>query len=44
MSSAVCAELTKPASYNAGAKYTPLSSIAWKNLLKAGLSVVITVL
>jgi hypothetical protein len=44
MSSAVCAALTNPASYSAGAKYTPLFSMAWKNLLKDGLSVVITVL
>jgi hypothetical protein len=44
MSAAECAALTKPASYNAGARYTPRSSIAWKKRLKRSLSVAITVL
>ncbi len=44
MSAWVCAALTKPASYSAGAKYTPRSSMPWKKRLKAGPSVVITVL
>ena len=38
-SSAVCAALTNPASYKAGAKYTPRCSMAWKKRLKRSLSV-----
>src|SRR6185369_5883957 len=34
MSSSLCAALTKPASYRAGAKYTPRSSMPWKKRLK----------
>src|SRR5207244_4203068 len=39
MSSSLCAALTKPASYSAGAKYTPRSSMPWKKRLKRSLSV-----
>ena len=42
MSSSLCAALTKPASYSAGAKYTPRSSMPWKKRLKRSLSVAIT--
>jgi hypothetical protein len=43
MSAGVCAALTKPASYSAGARYTPRSSMAWKKRLKRAESVLITV-
>ena len=43
MSDSVCAALTKPASYSAGARYTPRSSMPWKKRLKRSLSVAITV-
>ena len=43
MSSSLCAALTKPASYSAGAMYTPRSSRPWNSLLKRALSVVMTV-
>ena len=42
MSPVLCAALTKPASYSAGARYTPRSSMAWKKRLKRSLSVAIT--
>lgn len=42
MSCAVCAALTKPASYSAGAMYTPRSSKPWNKVLKVGPSVVMT--
>jgi len=42
MSAALWAALTKPASYSAGAMYTPRSSKPWNSLLKRGLSLVIT--
>ena len=43
MSSAVCAALTKPASYSAGAVYTPRSSRPWNSVLNFAPSVFITV-
>jgi hypothetical protein len=42
MSSALCAALTKPASYSAGARYTARSSMPWKKRLKRSLSVAMT--
>ena len=42
MSLAVCAPLTKPASYSAGAMYTPRSSRPWNRVLKRVLSVLRT--
>ena len=42
MSSAVWAALTKPASYSAGAIYTPRSSRPWNSWLKRALSVRMT--
>ena len=42
MSCAVCAALTNPASYSAGAMYTPRSSRPWNRVLKRGPSVVMT--
>ncbi|EWS65725.1 hypothetical protein Y695_01013 [Hydrogenophaga sp. T4] len=42
MSCAVCAALTNPASYSAGAMYTPRSSRPWNRVLKVGPSVVMT--
>lgn len=42
MSCAVCAALTNPASYRAGAMYTPRSSRPWNRVLKVGPSVVMT--
>lgn len=43
MSSAVCAALTNPASYKAGAMYTPRSSRPWNRVLNFAPSVFITV-
>jgi hypothetical protein len=43
ISAGECAALTNPASYSAGARYTPRSSMAWKKRLKRSLSVAITV-
>jgi hypothetical protein len=37
-----CTIDTKPASYADGAKYTPASSILWKNALKRGTSLFVT--
>ena len=42
MSAGVCAALMKQASYIAGARYTPRSSMAWKKRLKRSRSVAIT--
>src|SRR5690606_26728930 len=42
MSSSVCAALTKPASYSAGAMHTPRSSRPWNSTLKRAPSLSIT--
>src|SRR6266567_8259759 len=41
-SAVVCAAETKPASNALGAKYTPASSMRWKNRLNASLSLAMT--